>query len=95
MTDFEKYKLVFKFLYPDEELKMWINAYNYNNNIAEDYDSLFKIINNIENLKYTVILDHFTCTIIGPNYEYSFVSNFNRKHAIYESILHFIQWYNK
>jgi len=53
IKDFEDYKLVHNFMYPDEPLKDGINEGNFINNFRKDWNNLMEVVEKIENLNLT------------------------------------------
>lgn len=47
MTDFEKYKLIHEFVYPDEPLKSWVDEANYIDTFKRDWNVLIPVVSNL------------------------------------------------
>ena len=104
---FEEYKLIHNFLYPNDPLKPWINKTNIINLFKEDWNELMLVVDKIHNLKPKTnvsISDHH-CYIYLVYTEDRKKVEINDWHIInakkstievtYEAILEFIKWYNK
>lgn len=100
MTDFEKYKLIYNFM-NRVVLDSSINSTNYNNPYNKDWNALMEVVNQIE--ERTAVQDEIVdVNILGGMYCTVLVSGFmeitesqeTKILTVYESIIHFIKWYN-
>lgn len=51
--DFEFYRMLHAFHYPEEPLKRWVTASNYTNYYLEDWNALMSVIEKIENWAFS------------------------------------------
>ena len=51
MTEFEEYKMIFKFLHPDERLKMWVSKDNFLNIFKYNWQAIMDVMHKISEIK--------------------------------------------
>jgi hypothetical protein len=102
---FEEYKLIHGFLYPDSPLKKWLNKDNFCN--ADEYEieweELMELVGLIESNTelngkgYSMQLLKNFCTIIDGNTlkrVFNTINGDTRKDATYSTCIKFIKFYN-
>lgn len=105
MTEFEKYKLVFSFLYDGELLKGWINEENYSNLFLEDWNELMNVIKKIDDILYKYAVDYvmgednkldefYNLELQGLYYRQNEVVVCSNIETVYEDVVEFIKFYN-
>jgi hypothetical protein len=50
--EFEEYKMIHNFMYPDESLKAWITKNNAINTFKDDYNALMEVVEKAESLTF-------------------------------------------
>jgi len=98
--EFEKYKVLFKFMYPSEELKSWINKDNFINNLYEDWDSIMSVVQKIEqDYSFSIEISRFKSSVsIGDNNIFRLIDPWNsitRKKMYQMAISEFVKYANK
>jgi len=107
MTDFNEYKLIHNFVYPDISLKSWINKINFTNNYKDQWDVLMMSVEKIITMReyrfrieLTTMYDPhlgYNCMLIDNVNDIFFLGISLKSHveATYNSVIDFIKWYNK
>ena len=114
MTDkekeFKEFKLIHKFIHPDEHIKAWYTVAHMANQYKEDINCLLPVmekISKVEGFAHAHIHISYTrgykpsCFITlndlnnNPTYNKSSVEADTIEEATYKAIVQFIKWYNK
>lgn len=97
--DFKEYKLIHKFMHPDEPLKEWFDDNNYTNIYREDWNALHDVLAQCKGCCETISSDpkkynHVEFKIF--RYDYMFDEfMYGDMEAIYERVHNFIRYWNK
>lgn len=102
MTDkeieFEEYKLIHKFAYPNTVLKKWITVDTFSNPFKDSWLWLMPVVEKIENrCEATVNIYGSVCYINREDFPQSLTEFYGetKVDATYKAVIFFIQWYNK
>lgn len=89
LTEFEEYKLIHNFYYPNESLNSWINETNFSNHFKDSWDSLHEVLDKVKELGHYWSINTDFSEIDG----FAKYSN-NQKENTYKCIIDFIEYYN-
>lgn len=102
MKEFEEYKSIHNFMYPEEPLKGWVTKDNYFNYYIDDYENLMEVVEKIESIdspttggyRYNVVIEQCFVEIIENHTSEVIVEEDanTKKEAIYYAILEFINF---
>jgi hypothetical protein len=93
---FEEYKVTFQFMYPDENLKGWVNETNFINHYTDQWDDLMEVVKAIaEKTEYELVMSYgYSYWNNGGENPLEEFGGYENISAIYEAVIEFIKWYN-
>jgi len=109
--DFEDYKVLHNFVYPDDRLKPWINESNYTNNYMTDWEVIMDALSTAESMYFgptvqSLITEvgmkdgmgYCAITLLKKGVNCPFGETHvhkNKKLAVYSALISFVKWVNK